>query len=124
VDGEMHMIRHTAHPIGFAIALADRTGKKRVGIFPNAGLKPRVAVFGAPDQVEEDVGKRLRNDDSIDEISGSNRVSHTNPGGNPNPGNGKPFSAPTGRCISDQGETLGMDGVKQMRSEGTPQHRA
>ncbi len=50
------MIRHTAHPIRLAIALPDGSGEKGMGLFPNAGFEPRVAVFGAPDQMDEDVG--------------------------------------------------------------------
>ena len=53
----MHMIRHSAYPIGFAIALAQRSGEEGVGLLTNAGFKPRVAVLRAPDQVDEDVGE-------------------------------------------------------------------
>ena len=53
----MHMIRHSAYPIGFAIALAHRSGEEGMDFLTNAGFKPRVAVLRAPDQVDEDVGE-------------------------------------------------------------------
>ena len=56
----MHMIRHPAYPIGFAIALAYRSGEEGMDFLTNAGFKPWVAILCTPDQVDEDVGERLR----------------------------------------------------------------
>jgi len=44
------------------VTLAHGTGQKRMSLFPDAGFQPRMAFFGAPDQVDEDVGERLRHD--------------------------------------------------------------
>lgn len=54
------MIRDTANTIRLAITLSYRSGKKGVGSITNTRLEPRVAVLGAPDQVDEDVGEGLR----------------------------------------------------------------
>jgi hypothetical protein len=53
----MHMIRDPTDTIRLAITLPHRTGKEGMDLFANAWRKPRMAVLGAPDQMDENVRK-------------------------------------------------------------------
>ena len=58
----MDVIRYTPDAVGLAIALAHRTCKKGVSLFPQVGLEPRIPIFGAEDKVNKNVGYGLRHD--------------------------------------------------------------
>lgn len=54
---QMHMIRHAADAIRLAIHVPYCPGEKGVGLLTHARRQPRIAVLGAPYQMNEDVGE-------------------------------------------------------------------
>jgi hypothetical protein len=58
------MIFDSADAISLAVELARGTSEEGVGLPADIVPQPGMAVFGAPDQVDEDVGVGLRHDNS------------------------------------------------------------
>ena len=60
LDCQMHVVRHPANPIAFAIEATRGGCEVGVQVWSKFGVEVRNAVFGGKDDVKEDMGEGLR----------------------------------------------------------------
>ena len=58
-DGQMHVVRHPARAITFAIGIADDGGQIAVDLWPHIADEQRPPVFGAENEVKDDEAQGL-----------------------------------------------------------------